>query len=75
MGVFALDEGFGGVGVEVALAVGVVVVHRAEDVGEVVAVRLFVLAGAGGVGLLDPLIGDLEVGAEPGFVAEAPEDD
>ena len=77
MGVFALDERFVGIPVQIALAGVIVPIHRAGDVGVVVAVvgGLLVLDRTRGVERLDPVVAPFEVGAVAGFVARAPDDD
>ena len=75
MGIFALDQRpvlrLGGI----FLASPVTMVHGAEDVRVPVLFSPFVLDGAGGIELLEPGVGLLEIGACSGFVAEAPDDD
>ena len=76
MGVLALDEGLTGIGVGgVLLAAAIIQVHRAVDVRLAGQVGLLVLAGAGRILGLHPVIGVVEGRAVAGLVAERPEDD
>ena len=76
VGILALDEGLDGVGIGgILLAAAVIQVHRAVDVRLAGQVGLLVLAGAGRILGLHPVIATVESRAVAGLVAERPEDD
>ena len=75
MGILTLYERTWVVASCIFLAVGVVVVHRAEDVGLAVLPGLLILHGAGVVGRLHPVVCLLEVWPVAGLVAKAPHND
>ena len=75
VGILALDEGTGIVALGILVAITIVVVHGAEDVGLAVLACLLVLHGARRVDRFDPVIDVLEVGTITSLVAHAPDDD
>ena len=70
MGILALDERTGIVGLDVFLCVVVVHVHRTEDVGLTVVTGLFVLHRTCRVVDLNPVVGTLEVWTIASLVAQ-----
>ena len=81
MSVLALDQRPGRISRQILLAVVVVIVHRAVDIGiagllKILAVDgLLIVHGTRGVVGLDPLVAGYEVVSEAGLVAQAPDDD
>ena len=75
MGILALDERTGIVALGIFLAIVVIVVHGAEDVGLAILSSLLVLHGAAAVDSLHGIVGGLEILAVATLVAQRPEDD
>ena len=78
MGIFTLNERFGGVVASIFLALFIAPVHGADDVGEgpvPVVHGTFVMHRTRRVVLLDPTVAGLEVGAHARLVAHRPDDD
>ena len=78
VGVFALDQRFGGILGEVFLTPLVVPVHRADNVRVAAAGRIdgpFVVNRPRGVVSLDPVVAGVEVRPVARFVAQRPDDD
>ena len=75
MGILTLYERARVVALGIPCAAGVIIVHRAEDVGLVVVAGLLILHGAAAVGCLHPVVSFLEVRPVASLVAQAPYDD
>ena len=70
MCIFALDKGFVNVAFTIFDTVIVIIIHRAENVGEFAGSRLFILYGTCLVFVLDPCIAMFEVRSHTGFVTQ-----
>ena len=74
MGILTLDKGLGGVA-GIGFGVGIVVVHRTEDVGMRTVLRLLVLHRTGCIPTTHPRTRLLEINAIARLVAERPNND